>query len=300
MWQAATLARSVACQRDETLRTPVQSESLQLQSIEAQPVQGVKAGTCQRASASLRKEPPVDATSREDAGRGVISLLQEFAQCSKQFRAPARRSILQWKFDEQMTAMAALQFRATVAFVLEGVPHHAVGEWHQSKGIAKRDAAERALELFIGSWGKMLLQRPPEVAHPQHEKSVERKNPGANSKSVAREVMKLEEFCSSVPCPPPKWQPTWEDNKCKVLAEIILMEVPHHFVGAACDDEFTAAADTARRVLWYMNCPGFEKAFEPDPAFLCKADIPNPPHNWLSRNALKDDAVAKQQPKRFA
>jgi hypothetical protein len=212
---------------------------------------------------------------------------------------------LQWKFEEQMTEAAAMQFRATVAFLLEGVPHHTLGEWQPSKSGAKRDAAERALELFIGSWGRALLQPPP-----QQVKTLGHSFAGGNCQPVAcwklcPQVVLLEEFCGSMPCPPPKWRSVWEGNKCKALAELVLVEVPHHFAGAAHDSEFAAFADTARRVLWYMNCPGFADAFEPDPSTLNEPDIADPPRNWMNLEVKKNKKnveldVATQQPKRFA
>merc|ERR1719272_81679 len=62
-----------------------------------------------------------------NAPKGAISKLQEFVQCSQTFNVPANYSVLQWDFDSEMADSATLQFRAIVAFLLNGVPHHVAG-----------------------------------------------------------------------------------------------------------------------------------------------------------------------------
>merc|ERR1711971_183616 len=90
--------------------------------------------------------------------KGAISMLQEFVQCSQNFHIPPNYPVLQWSFDSQMADSATLEFRAVVAFLLEGVPHHVAGTWQLKKKDAQRDAAERALGLFVGRWSVEVLR----------------------------------------------------------------------------------------------------------------------------------------------
>jgi len=73
------------------------------------------------------------------------------------FRMPSNCSVLQWEFSTRMCG-SSLEFRATVAFLLDGVPHHVAGIWKLSKKLAQRDAAERALELYAKVDGEALEQ----------------------------------------------------------------------------------------------------------------------------------------------
>lgn len=264
--------------------TAVQNTSLQDSAKVAfvpQPLATLDAGAAAIGSARAINESVSNQSRAEnptsDTSKGSISMLQEFVQCSKEFRTPARCAILQWRFEEQVSVSATLQFRATVAFVLDGVPHHVVGDWRKSKDLAKRDAAERALVFFVGCWGERLLHPPPESQEKTHEQ------PGRCQRIFAREAQILDDFCSAMLWPPAKWHTTREDNEYKAFVEVVVMDVPHQFVGAARRDESAAYADTARRVLWYLSCPGFEDAFKPDPDAPAAhvKDIPAPPANWM-------------------
>jgi len=197
----------------------------------------------------------------------VISALQEFVQDSKSFRMPSRHSVLQWHFEEyssnaseeRSSGASSTQFRATVAFVLEGVPHHVVGDWRPSKNLAKRVAAESALTLFVGQWGGRLLQE---------DQGQEYQSATLVSKASAVDV--LIQFCRFFPpCweTEPNFSTIWEESKdasCKGIVEINLFGVPHSFAGAECEDENAACSDVARRVLWYLQCPSFAEHFEVD------------------------------------
>lgn len=46
--------------------------------------------------------------------------------------------------------------------------------------------------------------------------------------------------------------------------EVQILNVPHLFSGAKKSCEEEARRDTARRVLWYLQCPGFKDAYEAD------------------------------------
>jgi len=182
-----------------------------------------------------------------------------------------------------MADEATLQFRATVAFLLEGVPHHAAGAWYPSKKMAQRDAAERSLHFFVGQWGKELLGKQ----WPNMPCSAE------------SEVQVLEAYCltSADLCggAPPKFTVTClEDSGLfEAHVEMQLISVPHKFKGAPAASEQAARADAARRVLWYLQCPGFEQLFDLDPndPAVLSLKIPPPSDTWSSCDSLAADAV---------
>lgn len=187
--------------------------------------------------------------------KGPIALLQEFVQCSRDFPLPPSFSALQWHFDTRMATKAAVEHRAVVAFHLEGVPHHAAGSWQKSKKLAQRDAADRALGLFVGRWGEEVLKIE------QNEKLV----PPLVVPQDADEVRLLAAHCiSDESCgrAKPVWAIEWEKDTCLAVVEVQILGVPHKLAGARCESESAARIDTARRALWYLQCPGFETTYE--------------------------------------
>eukprot|EP00440_Ansanella_granifera_P019029 gb/GFBE01020679.1/.p1 GENE.gb/GFBE01020679.1/~~gb/GFBE01020679.1/.p1 ORF type:complete len:471 (+),score=85.53 gb/GFBE01020679.1/:1-1413(+) len=232
-------------------------------------------------------EPAVD---EESVGKGVISLLQEFVQCSKQFPSPQHRPILQWSFDTHMADFTTLEFRAQVAFLLDGVPHHVAGSWQPSKKLAQRDTAERCLGFFVGSWGAYLLQ--------QGDSDAGQVAPAGISPRDA--VRQLDAFCRSFAAcggEGPSWSVAWEEGRCSAVAELSMLGVRHKFAGATKRTEDEAKADTAKRVLWYLQCPGFENLFEPDPQSIAVVakEIPMPPANWASASEDGESVQAAER-----
>jgi hypothetical protein len=236
--------------------------------------------------------------------KGPIALLQEFVQGSKEFALPPNYSALQWTYDSRMASKAALEYRATVAFFLEGVPHHAAGTWHASKKDAQRDTADRALRLFVGKWGKDVLPMNPHADVCLDDGREAEGNTEGDEESDDVEQL-LESFCkkSSACDGPPRWSIEYghvrsecqQRGTCFAIVELQLVGVPHKLAGALQDTESEARADAARRALWYLQCPGFEAAFEPE-RFVCgkasKQNIATPPSDWLhdesSRDAIAD------------
>lgn len=197
-------------------------------------------------------------------GKGVISQLQEFVQSSKSFPMPPSCPILQWQYDTR-TADGALEFRATVAFLLDAVPHHIAGAWHLSKKVAQRDAAERSLGLLVGRWGEWTL---------------------------LSEAKALEVLCEATGGP--QWSHSWDPGSglCRALVRLELLGVPHTFAGKPCETLEAAIADTSKRVLWYFQCPGFDSTFEPDPQALRAAamEIPTPDATWSKAGEMQAPA----------
>jgi len=243
-----------------------------------------------------------------EASKGSIAQLQEFVQGSKQCPLPANCSILQWSC-ELRTAETSLEFRAKVAFLIDGIPHHVMGIWQTSKLRAKRDAAERAVQLFVVEWGTLAEQglrspesdnspqsqasSPPEMTHASDYAAAET---GAN----VEEAKELARFCrtaaaSGQPCCistaslEPRWSHTWADGACKAFVEIELLGVPHIFQGRAKTSLVEACRDTARRVLWYLQCSGFEHRFEPDLGRCIAKDIGEAPANWMQDSVLLEE-----------
>mmetsp|Transcript_90463 Transcript_90463/g.240273 ORF Transcript_90463/g.240273 Transcript_90463/m.240273 type:complete len:379 (-) Transcript_90463:225-1361(-) len=213
--------------------------------------------------------------------RGAISQLQEFVQGAKIYPMPPNCPVLQWDYETRMMG-TSLKFKAIVAFLLDGVPHHAAGTWKASKKIAQRDAAERALGLFVNRWGALALEERCAASWPQ--------NRGIGSSSSSSTCMdarvQLEEFCGRlVPhvAMPLHWRHRWEGKFCQAFVDVRLMEVDHTFPSRSCQSIDVAYMDVARRVLWYLQCPGFEDAFEPDFEYVRAAaqTIPEPALGWV-------------------
>lgn len=233
-------------------------------------------------------------------GKGAISQLQEFVQGAKLFPMPAKCPVLQWEYDTRMVA-TCLEFRATAAFLLDGVPHHTVGVWRPSKKIAQRDAAERALGLFVNRWGELAVAELY-----GNEKVPAEPVPGAPGNGDATFQngectdlrIALEAFCnrrSPTPAGPPQWSHRWDGDRCQAFVELRLLDVAHTFPGRACSSQEEAYTDAARRVLWYLQCPGFEDAYEPDAEFVKAAAhvIPEPSASWVKDD--ETEAIEEQQ-----
>lgn len=276
----------------------------------SQPAQSMKASSSKKSafvppnrsnwkpqSASQRQQtqlasPPGSQSieAEDDGGRGAISLLQEFVQCSKQFPSPQHRPILQWSFDTRMSDFASLEFRAQVAFLLDGVPHFIIGSWHMSKKLAQRDAAERCLGFFVGCWGSFLLtQNESDSRRFLHD-----------ILRIKDDVEALEEFCRTFPAcegQPVTWSLSHIGDQCSASAEVNLLGVTHKFAGSLCSDEMTAKSDLARRVLWYLQCPGYENCFEVDPSSSAvrAKEIPAPPANWAGQATDNDSLLAAER-----
>jgi hypothetical protein len=67
-----------------------------------------------------------------------------------------------------------------------------------------------------------------------------------------------------------------------------MFDVPHTFSGALCDSLEDAYVDVARRVLWYLQYPGYENAYEPDADFVRSSatEIPEPSGCWTRDTGL--------------
>lgn len=255
-------------------------------------------------------------------------MLQEFVQFSKGFRVPPRCPILQWSYDTRMADFLTLQFRATVSFLLEGVPHHVAGEWHQSKKIAQRDTAERTLSLFVGCWGDYwqsmegnlspvrtcsLLSCSTRGSTPstatggtgRGELSLPSSPEGLamagirsdddSERNTQDELTLLEHRCRSFQtcdAPVPQWSIKNIDGSFQACVEIELLGVPHKFFAGAYATKDEACRNTARRVMWYFSISEFESAFEPadvHDVITSSGGLPVP-EQWAS-NDCEDDAL---------
>jgi len=137
------------------------------------------------------------------SSKGPISKLQEFVQSSKAHPLPSSCAVLQWSHENRM-AGSSLQFRATTAFMLDGVPHHILGGWWPSKKQAQRDAAERALSFFVGVCGQEVVNHgasPANQKEPLEAGVIE-----GSDKNSPDEVRRLEKFVDG----PVKWNCRWQ------------------------------------------------------------------------------------------
>jgi len=264
-------------------------------------------GVARPGSSRQQLEPDEDAAGSE---KGVISLLQEFIQCSKQFPAPQHRPILQWSFDTHMADFTNLEFRAQVGFLLDGVAHHVAGSWQPSKKMAQRDTAERCLGFFVGTWGAFLLNQAEgqcaestRVPNQSEGHQDAESSPGSSvdtAESAEELVQLLEKFCQSVSaceeeCP--SWSVEWDDTTCHANVEIDMLGVRHTFRGATFSSAEEAKADTAKRVLWYLQCPGFEQLYEADPQSLAAVakEMPAPAASWVATLQNRESVQAAER-----
>jgi len=251
-----------------------------------------------RSHVGVRQVPgrhlPADAGAPTQVSNSEISMLQEFVQCSKHFSLPPKYRVLHWDFETREVNSSTLEFRAVVAFLLEGIPHHALGGWCASKQLAKRDAAKCALGLFVGCWGEQLLLASgvagpcDSLVEPSHACCCE----------------SLEVFCRDADVcegETPRYDVRRVDAEAEgglvswtAIVELRLLGVPHKLSGAACSDEASARADAARRVLWYLQAPGYKDDFEPDPGspLVTAPKIPLPPVGWMPGEDAEESALA--------
>lgn len=230
--------------------------------------------------------------------KGAISQLQEFVQSAKLHPMPPNCPVLQWSHDTRMVSMC-LEFRATVAFLLDGVPHHVVGSWKHSKKLAQRDTAERTLALFVNRWGDLAAQDMQSERDTDQPVGPSSSEMGTGLKGLIlnsmSEVEILREYCCqflSESVLPPRWSyMTLNGALHQSFVEVTMFEVPHTFPGIPCDTQEASCIDAARRALWYLQCPGFENLFEPDPDFVKVAaqTIPQAPSNWVRDEAGEDE-----------
>jgi len=221
------------------------------------------------------------------AMKGAISQLQEFIQGARSLPMPASCPVLHWSHDTRSTAN--VEFRATVSFLLDGVPHHTIGAWKPSKKLAQRDVSERVLDLFVGQWGH-LLSDESDVSEDSEILPQNRESGSVQARGAAHD---LEIYCTSTAASttgsaPPRWSYVEEAGCYQAFVEIKLFGIPHTFPGKHSHSKESAHDDAARRVLWYFGHPGYENAFEPDLEFAKKVahDIPKPAACWFQDSAL--------------
>lgn len=242
-------------------------------------------------------------------GKGAISQLQEFVQGSKRFPLPPSCPILQWNYDMRQ-ADGSLDFRATAAFLLDAVPHHVAGAWRPSKKLAQREVAESALVFFVRRWGELAQL---DAQTPQQEESAcdnlsfsattSPSNPWFLSADETATYPygehSLSEFCTELATVArgevaPDWAGVlatrsfnigWDSSNdlCRALVQVDILGVQHTFPGKAYAMKEEALNDVAKRVLWYLQWPGFEHMFEPDSEAIrtTAVEIPGPLTAWV-------------------
>jgi hypothetical protein len=187
--------------------------------------------------------------------KSAIAVLQEFVQGSASVPLQPKRPVLQWTFATRKN----ISFRATVAFLLDGIPHHAAGTWQRTKKVAQRDTAERALSFFVGQSSKHFSLKELNISslsRPWHDGRVTRDT---------RDIEAFKTCCAEVEgVSDPRWQFHWDEHRCQARLHVHLLGTEHQFLGGTEESEQAAQANTSRRVLWYLQYPGFRDAFEVD------------------------------------
>jgi hypothetical protein len=234
-----------------------------------------------------------DKTRRDlgaDSSRGPISQLQEFVQESgKIFTIPSNCSVLQWDITTRMQG-TSLEFRATVAFILKGLPHHVAGVWQQSKKAAQRDTAERALGLYAKSGCELseILKQDSSRSICWADWTDVEPDP---EEGMQDEVDLLRDFCFQKGSPPPVYTHKFDGEQTQAFVEMKLQGVTHTFCGQFSESAEMADIDVAKRVLWYLQVAGMEYAFEPDCEYAQRAaqKVPEPATNWVKDSDSETD-----------
>lgn len=221
---------------------------------------------------ALRRDPP-----------STISTLQELLQSSRTVSLPANVPVLHWTVDEQQ-AGSSVEFRGVVSFLLDGVPHSMMGGWRPSKITAKRDAAERVLGLLVDHWGEA-----PPANHPPSAANL--------SDDATDDFQALLDFCADYPATastPLSVSDEWGNAACQATICVHVFGTPHSFVGQHCATRDEAVLDTARRVLWYLQAPGYSDLYEADRdhAQSIWLAVPAPDVDW-KRDGEADEAGPK-------
>jgi hypothetical protein len=171
-----------------------------------------------------------------------------------------------------------LEFRAMVSFTLEGVLHHAAGAWQTSKKSAQRDAAQRVLWLAMDQWSKYSAKggtrKTFNEVQVKGEASAERtlsdvigflpKAPGVTGAPNSKQKLLHWRFAADQ-----------EDSRnIQAVAEFDMFGVRHTFPGGFSKSKAEAKEDCARRVLWYLKCPGYISDFEVNSESLMVSEPP--------------------------
>lgn len=212
---------------------------------------------------------PMERSSQAFPAKGPIALLQEFVQSSKEYPLPPNYSALQWTFDTRVASKAALEHRAVVTFFLDGVPHFVAGTWQASKKLSQRDAADRALGLFVGRWGAQLVSLEEEESSAEAAVTAAagsgsdwaaKLKPGCEEEVLALACQSLLPECGDVL---PKWTVRQDASGLYFcVVEVVILGVPHNLAGGHCRTERAARLDAAKRIFWYFQVPGFEESFQ--------------------------------------
>lgn len=228
----------------------------------------------------------VDATT----ANGPISQLQELVQADKKHPAAPHQKVLHWEYQQKMPDGMTLEFRAVVSFQLEGVVHHALGDWCTSKKCAARDAAARVLGLLLGqSQGY-----PPRRFLGDVRLSDSSAYRPSGQFLTDEEV--FEEFCATMEAGSPMWEihyPNASDSEhqaltCSAHVKIHLFGAPHTFPGALCSSEEVAKQDVMRKILWYFKVSGYENAFHLPSQRHSSAAICPAPRGWCRDLTVPD------------
>jgi len=226
---------------------------------------------------------------KEMKTKSAVSLLQEFVQCSKDFRLPTRQPILVWHYETRMRDHSTLEFQARALFLLGGALHHAVGTWQCSKKLAQRDAAERAVGFFLGHWCDLLQAEEDSLSQGAPA-------PGGAADMCAHEMHVLERYAKRFQDSDDtnRWHVLHENNQWQAFLEMDIAGVPHKFGGPKCVDQMEAYRQTAKRTLWYLQHPDYALAFEPDVEAMPAAMSAEPPR-WTRDQAAKESEQVVQR-----
>jgi len=216
-----------------------------------------------------------------------IACLQELLQSSEHtslFKFPPGVKVLQWSY-QQKTA-GRLVFRAFLAFLCNGVPHHVTGKWHQCKKDARQSVAEMALALVQG--------HNVDTVSPQEEAAGCADlgglvTLGRSDYRGGNSTKALEKFLSSCSCVSSTDSMEWsvaqaaKTGTWQAQLQVKVLGMKFAFSGPALPQQEEAKNELANRVMWYMGCEDYQGMYVPNRRALMSArcEVPAAPAHWM-------------------
>mmetsp|Transcript_33612 Transcript_33612/g.78557 ORF Transcript_33612/g.78557 Transcript_33612/m.78557 type:complete len:280 (-) Transcript_33612:256-1095(-) len=243
-----------------------------------------------------------DDLSQDDGARvDCIAVLQELLQSpahTSMLKYPPRVRVLHWEYLQNRKVEGVLMFRAVLAFLCNGVPHHVAGRWHRCKKHARRSSAEVALVLVkclhLSDGDAKNSNACVDLSRLTSRHSFE----GADPEDPT-EARVLEGLLSNLPFRSSGLDWIFTRNKqtfsWSASIGVCLSGAQYTFLGPDCQAIGDAQAELARRVLWYLGCSDYSSFYYPDRRRLLleRCEVPAAPPRWLSLLVFKPPVPAE-------
>eukprot|EP00403_Amphidinium_massartii_P008715 CAMPEP_0178417666 /NCGR_PEP_ID=MMETSP0689_2-20121128/24688_1 /TAXON_ID=160604 /ORGANISM="Amphidinium massartii, Strain CS-259" /LENGTH=516 /DNA_ID=CAMNT_0020039031 /DNA_START=70 /DNA_END=1620 /DNA_ORIENTATION=+ len=215
----------------------------------------------------------------------AIACLQELLQSAEHtslFKFPPGVKVLQWSY-QQKTA-GRLVFRAFLAFLCNGVPHHVTGNWHQCKKDARQAVAEMALALVQG-------QTVDTAAEEDAAGCADLSGlvPLGRGDYRGGSAKALESYLASCSCVTSTQGMEWSTAQAartgtwQAQCQVKILGMKFSFSGPALPNPEEAKNELASRVMWYMGCEDYQGLYVPNRRALMsvRCEVPAAPAHWM-------------------